>query len=147
MKKSLNFAFLSAIAFAGAVSFSACSSSDEITDNPNYNPETGEVPVDFVFNVATSNEATTRMSSANTQAQLTEVFRGINNATLMTFSQKDGTTLQDGKNLATAATADKSYDFGTVLRAGSIDPDGDGSSAPKSRRSTRHPPSENHSTN
>ena len=135
MKKNFLYAMIGAIALTGAVGITSCSSSDDVVDvNPNYNPETGEVPVDFVFNVATSNEATTRMSSANTQAQLTEVFRGINNATLMTFSQKNGTTLQDGKNLATVATADKSYDFGTVLGAGTIDPDGDGSSAPKSRR-------------
>lgn len=135
MKKNLMFAMLGVIALTGAVGISSCSSNEDVVDvNPNYNQETGEVPVDFVFNVATGNEATTRMSSANTQAQLTEVFRGINNATLMTFSQKNGTTLQDGKNLAAAATAAKSYDFGTVLSAGAIDPDGGGTTAPESRR-------------
>ena len=131
MKKLFNYALFGAIALAGASGFTACSSSDEIAAevNPNYNAETKEVPVDFVFNVATSNEATTRMSSANTQAALSETFRGINNATLMTFSQSG-----DGKNLAAAATAAKSYDFGTVLGAGAIDPDGSGQTAPKSRR-------------
>lgn len=135
MKKLFNYALFGAIALTGAVGISSCSSSEDVADvNPNYNPETGEVPVDFVFNVATSNEATTRMTSANTQAALSETFRGINTATLMTFSQKTGTTLNDGKNLAAAAEAAKMYDFGTVLGAGAIDPDGDGSSAPKSRR-------------
>ncbi len=135
MKKLFNYALFGAIALTGAVGISSCSSSEDVADvNPNYNPETGEVPVDFVFNVATSNEATTRMTSANTQAALSETFRGINTATLMTFSQKTGITLNDGKNLAAAAEAAKMYDFGTVLGAGAIDPDGDGSSAPKSRR-------------
>ena len=135
MKKLFNYALFGAIALTGAVGISSCSSSEDVADvNPNYNPETGEVPVDFVFNVATSNEATTRMTSANTQAALSETFRGINTATLMTFSQKTGTTLNDGKNLAAAATAAKMYDFGTVLAAGAIDPDGGGTTAPKSRR-------------
>ena len=45
MKKMFKFAFLSAIAFVGAVSFSACSSSDDMAEsnNPNFNPETNEV--------------------------------------------------------------------------------------------------------
>lgn len=135
MKKYFNFAFLSAIALAGTFGLTACSSSDDLAGETNpINQNSKEVNVDFVMNVATSNEATTRMTSANTQATLAETFRGINNATLMTFSQKDGTALADGKNLAAAATAVKSYDLGTALTAGSIDPDGDGSSAPKSRR-------------
>ena len=43
MKKNFKYAFMSAIAFAGAVSFSACQSSDEIVDNPDYNPEDNSV--------------------------------------------------------------------------------------------------------
>ena len=135
MKKKLLFAFAGAIALSGAVGVTSCSSDKDVAEpNPGFNSETGEVPVNFVFNVATSNEASTRMSSANTQASLTETFRGINNATLMTFSQKDGTNLADGKNLAAAATAAKSYDFGAVLSSGALVPNGDGSSAPMSRR-------------
>ena len=86
MKKKLLFAFVGAIALSGAVGVTSCSSDKDVAEpNPGFNSETGEVPVNFVFNVATSNEASTRMSSANTQASLTETFRGINNATLMTF--------------------------------------------------------------
>ncbi len=40
MKKNFMYAFLSAIALSGAAGFAGCSSSDEIIDNPNYNPET-----------------------------------------------------------------------------------------------------------
>ena len=137
MKKNFIYALMSAIALAGAVGISSCSSNEDVVDvNPNYNAETGEVGVEFVMNVATGNESNTRMTSANAQAALSDPFRGIDNAVLMTFSQKTGTpaVLNDGKNLATAATADKSYDFGTVLTPGALDPDGDGSSVPKSRR-------------
>ena len=133
MKKNFKYAWLGAIALTGAMGFTACSTDNDVAETiSNNNSNTKEIPVNFVFNVATSNG--TRMSSANTQAALTETFRGINTATLMTFSQKNGTNLNDGKSLAAAATAAKSYDFGTVLGAGALDPDGDGSSAPKSRR-------------
>ena len=120
MKKFMNYAFLSAIAFAGALGFSGCSSSDDVIaeNNPNYNPETDEVNVDFVFNVSTSNEATTRMSAANTQATLSQPFRGINNAYLGTF--KLGS---DGKFLTDATTeADKLHSLGNVIGAGKLNP-------------------------
>ena len=47
MKKNYVYALMSAIALAGAVSFSACSSSDEIIDNPDYNPEANSVKTQF----------------------------------------------------------------------------------------------------
>lgn len=83
MKKSLNFAFLSAIAFAGAVSFSACSSSDEITDNPNYNPETNTVKTQIALNIAPS-ESHTRM--ATTTVQESGTFRGMTGVNLISFT-------------------------------------------------------------
>lgn len=66
MKKNFKYAFMSAIAFAGAVSFSACSSSDEIVDNPNYNPETNAVKTEFAININHPGSHT-RMATANTQ--------------------------------------------------------------------------------
>lgn len=130
MKKYFNFAFLSAIALAGTFGITACSSSDDLAaeTNPNYNPDTKEVAVDFVMNVATGNSGSTRMTSANTQAELSEKFRGIEKAALMAFSLTN-----DGKNVATAASANKYYDMGTIMGAEAIDPDGTGST-PKSRR-------------
>ena len=130
MKKYFNFAFLSAIALAGTFGLTACSSSDDLAadTNPNYNPNTGEVAVDFVMNVSTGNTATTRMTAANTQADITQAFRGITSASLMTYSQTD-----NGKSLATATEATKDYSLGTVLTNGYLDPDGSGST-PKSRR-------------
>lgn len=66
MKKNFKYAFMSAIAFAGAVSFSACQSSDEIVDNPNYNPETNAVKTEFAININHPGSRT-RMETANTQ--------------------------------------------------------------------------------
>jgi hypothetical protein len=118
MKKYFKYALLGAIALTGAVGFSACQSSDEIVDNPNYNPETNEVLTKFVFNVSTGNEATTRQSSAATQATNTETFRGITNAALFSYKLTD-----DGQHIATAAVADKYYDLGQVIASSTIDKD------------------------
>ena len=130
MNKNFIYAMLSAIALTGTVGLSSCSSSEDlkVEDNPSYNAKTGEVGVDFVMNIATGNTASTRMSSANTQATESEKFRGIENAALMAFTLTD-----DGKNVATASTANKHYDMGTIMGAEAIDPDGTGST-PKSRR-------------
>ena len=80
MKKLFSFASLSAIAFFGAVSFTACSSSDEVVENnPNYNPETNAVKTEFVINVTQPNERT-RMLADNAGAG---AFQGINNMKLL----------------------------------------------------------------
>ena len=86
-KRSIYLMLSSAVALAGIFGLSGCSSSDDVTaeTNPNYNPETNEVNVDFVFNVSTANEPLTRMTAANTQATTSQVFRGINNAHLGIF--------------------------------------------------------------
>ena len=120
MKKIFKFAFLSVIALVGASGFTSCSSTDEAeVTNPNFNPETNEVITKFVFNVATGNEATTRQSSAATQATNTETFRGIDHAALFSFKNIAG----DGKTIAAAGTADKRYDLARIVAAGSIDKD------------------------
>lgn len=143
MKKYFNFAYVSAIALLGASGFTACSSEDElveaeqpqvqqVADSPLYNPRTGEVGVEFVMNVS-SGSGSTRMSAANTQATLDQTFRGIDNALLATFTQKDGDNFADGKWITTATTAGKTYNLGEILSGGALDPNGTGST-PKSRR-------------
>ena len=120
MKKNFIYALLSAIALTGATTFTACSSSDEAeVNNPNYNPETNEVVTKFVFNVSTGNEATTRQSSAATQATTSETFRGITNAALFTY-KLTGTPTGDGQHLATAAVADKYIDLGSPVASSTI---------------------------
>ena len=121
MKKVLNFALIGAIALTGATMFTGCSSGDEAVvenNNPNYDPDTQTVYAQFVFNVSTGNQATTRQSSAATQATTSETFRGINNAALFTYKLAD-----DGKHLAAAAVANKFIDLGTPLASGTITAD------------------------
>lgn len=116
MKKLFNYALFGAIALTGTFGLTACSSSDEAAENnPNYNPETNEVLTKFVFSVSTGNQATTRQSSAATQAVNTETFRGITNAALFTY--KLGT---DGKHLAEATVANKYIDLGQPVASSTI---------------------------
>lgn len=116
MKAKKNLAFLGAIALAGAVGFSGCSSDNDLATNPSYNPETGDLNVDFVFNVSMGNEPTTRMSAANTQARLTDPFRGITDAYLATYKLND-----DGKYITDPSlVADKLNVLGPVLGAGKL---------------------------
>jgi len=132
MKKIMNYAILSAIAFTGAIGFSSCSDENVgAENNPNYNPATDEVNVDFVFNVSTANEPTTRMSAATTQANLSQPFRGITDAYLGAF--KLGT---DGKYVTDPdGAADKLYPLGSVLGAGKLNPNVEASGdVTKSRR-------------
>lgn len=118
MKKKLLFAFAGAIALSGGTLLTSCSGSDDAVaenNSPNFNQEKNEVFTQFVFNVSTSNQATTRQSSAATQATTSETFRGINNAGLFTYKLAD-----DGKHLAAAAVANKFIDLGSPLASGTI---------------------------
>ena len=66
MKKVLNFALIVAIELTGATMFTGCSGSDDAVaenNNPNYDPDTQTVYAQFVFNVSTGNQATTRQTS------------------------------------------------------------------------------------
>ena len=119
MKKYFNFALMGAIAFLGTFGFTACSSSDDTTaeqkapDSPFYNPETGEVGIEFAMNVATGN--TTRMSADATQATTENAFRGIDHAYFLTDKQD-----ADGKHVATATTMDRIYDLSQVLAPNAV---------------------------
>lgn len=120
MKKMFKFAFLSAIAFTGAVFFTACSSDDKLAEvnNPNFNPETNEVTTQFVFNVSNGNTTITRQSEDATQASSAlplNKFRGIDNSHVMCFINGD-----DGHYLTTAAVAAKSFDMARVANAGTL---------------------------
>lgn len=95
MKKMFKYASLGAIALVGAISFSACSSSDEIVDNPNYNPETNTVKTQIALNIAPS-ESHTRMA-ANT-VQESGSFRGMTGVNLISFigAPADATLAENG---------------------------------------------------
>lgn len=93
MKKNFKYALMSAIAFAGAVIFSACSSSDEIVDNPDYNPETNAVKTQFTISLPGDVGKTTRMASNIVQLDDDEAsvtFRGMDNILLVPYTLGSG---------------------------------------------------------
>ena len=126
MKKQSIYALMSAIALAGAVGLSACSSSkDDVGEvNPGYNAQTGDVPVQFVLNISTNSQGKTRMSAGNVQ-EGTVPFRGIQNAKLYSFKLPD-----DGSHVYASTLKDRVYDLDMLIDAGGLNPSG----TPKSRR-------------
>ena len=73
MKKQSIYALISAIALSGAIGLASCTSSSadeaEVNPNPGYNPVTGDVPVQFVFNLAAgSAQSGTRQTADAAQA-------------------------------------------------------------------------------
>lgn len=82
MKKNFKYAILSAIALVGAVSFSACSSSEDLEDvNPTYDGKT--VKAQFAISIPAYGQNPTRMTSLNTQQQ---GFLGISDLRFYPFS-------------------------------------------------------------
>lgn len=123
-KKYFFFAMMGAIALAGTLVFTACSSENEVAaveENPTYDAATGLVKSQFVLNIASN--AQTR-SSANTVQAGGENFRGIDNTLLFAFK-----TSGKGFVDATSAAADAAnrYDLGMVAAANSLDNDGSNS--------------------
>lgn len=88
MKKNFKSAFLSAIALLGAVSFSACSSSDDAIDNPNYNPETNTVKAQFAISIPSNVNAPQTRMLADIVQQADNSFRGMTGVTLIPFAAK-----------------------------------------------------------
>lgn len=86
MKKNFRFAFVGAIALLGAVGISSCSSSsDEVINNPNYDPETNSVKTEFAISLPNYVGASTRQSNVITQAQNPAVFRGMQDLVLIPY--------------------------------------------------------------
>lgn len=83
MKKRMLFAMMSVISLIGTVGLSGCSS-DEVINNPDYNPETGSVKTQFVFNVTQPQDRTRQTSTVVGNSS----FQGINDMYLFCF---DGT--------------------------------------------------------
>ena len=86
MKKYNKFGYVGAMMLAGLVSFSSCSSDDDMADvNPNYNPETGTVKTQFAIAVPYAGKAG-RMTDAIVQNQGYNQFRGMSNLRLLPFA-------------------------------------------------------------
>lgn len=97
MKKLFNLALFGAIALTGAVGFSSCSSSsDEVIDNPDYNPETNSVKTQFSISLPSNVGHGTRMTSDIVQSDdggTSPAFRGMDNIFLIPYSLGSGNVL------------------------------------------------------
>ena len=112
MKKFLSYAFVGAIALAGATVVSCSSDDSEGPVNPTFNGET--VKTDFTISLP-NNVVNTRMTDAITQqGQSLEAFRGMDNIKLIPFSSAiEGTSAKAGSIISLAEIAK------TDLKAGS----------------------------
>lgn len=130
--KRLIFA-LSAVALMGLAS--ACI--EQMDPNPDFDPVKNTVTTQFVLNIAPADPQTKQSDAAVQQANN---FRGLNNASLLTFSVMDGTTLKDGSMITTLNNesmrrATSYVDLSYALKPGSIDPwQTTSSTTPLSRR-------------
>ena len=115
MKKLFNYALIGAIALTGSTMLTSCSSSDDATaenNNPNYDPKTNEVNVQFVLNVATNANSTTRSSATNAQA--TGNFRGMDKVKLFAFNTGTKKAVQKDADFAAV------YDLDNLLAKNAI---------------------------
>ena len=85
MKNRFKYAMMSVTALVGATTFLGCSS-EEVVNNPNYDPETGRVKTEFVFNVTQPEERTRQTSEVVGNG----VFQGINDMYLFCFDDAPG---------------------------------------------------------
>lgn len=122
MKKNFKYALMSAIAFAGAVGFTACQSSDEIVDNPDYNPEKNTVTTNFVLNVAYADPTSTRQSATTVQKNIN--FRGIQDAKLIALGTGNSSWLAPYSGSATNGESyvKTTFDLGTLYSSTAITP-------------------------
>ena len=103
MKKNFMYAILSAIALTGAVSFSACSSSDEIVDNPNSDGQA--VKTQFTISLPQNVVKSTRQSAATVQdLQTVASFRGFEDMVLIPYASVSSNNVSGNRLTATSIT-------------------------------------------
>ena len=95
------FSLLSTTVLVSAVSFTACSSNDDVENNPNYDPVTNAVKTEFVINVTQPGERS-RMTAGDAGAGL---FQGINNMNLFCYAGAPATVnTMDASNKLTLSS-------------------------------------------
>ena len=119
MKKRLLFAMMGAIALTGSMVLSSCSSEDEVADvNPTYNSVTNEVTTEFVLNVPSAAQQTTRMSSDAVQRNSN--FLGMQDAHLISLSTGKSTWLAPFAGSTTGYEVVKNFDLGTLYGTSAV---------------------------
>lgn len=141
-KKYFFYAMMSAIALAGTLGLTACSSDDEVAaveNNPTYDPVAKTVNTQFVLNVSSATSDVTRMSATTVQKNAN--FRGMQDAKLIGLATGNsswlapyagGATVTDWT--ATTGTKTKTYDLGTLYGASAVDNTGTNNADNSSRR-------------
>ena len=121
MKKNFMFAMMGAIALTGAVGLTSCSSSDDVAAdvNPNYNPETNEVNVQFVLNVAANTGDNTTRQAADI-VQKNNNFRGLKDAKLIALKTGNPTWLAPFDGSASTSMGVKTFELGTLYSSSQI---------------------------
>ena len=133
MKQKLMLAMTGAIALAGSMGLSSCSSSDEVAEvNPTYNNVTNEVAVDFVLNVATAPNQFTRQSEATVQRS--QNFRGMQDAKLIGLSTGNSSWLAPFAGSSGDYAVNKTFDLGMLYGSSAVDNTGDNNKENSSRR-------------
>ena len=129
MKKNFLFAMMSAIALAGSLGLTACSSTDDIAEvenNPTYDSVTKTVTTQFVLNINPTGQGTTRQSA--TTVQKANNFRGMQDAMLIGLST--GKTYNSSyptywlapfAGSSTGYGVIKTYDLGTLYGETAVD--------------------------
>lgn len=85
-----NLALMGAIALTGAVGFTACSSSDDVTvNNPDFNPETNSVKTQFTISLPSGLNQTRQVSAVTQESG----FRGIEKIKLIPYTLASGDVL------------------------------------------------------
>ena len=98
MKNHFKYVMMGLMALVGAATLSGCSSNEEVDINPTYDPETGRVRAEFVFNVTQPGERTRQVSEVVGNG----TFQGINEMYLFCFDAApgNGSTLDENHTFA-----------------------------------------------
>ena len=123
MKRSLTL-----LGAALAVSFTACQREADVAQtNPTYDPETNTVKTNFVLNISTETGKDTKTTAEFVQADDTP-FLGLDAAHLLTYKLDDsnksaahGYFLYTPRPRGKAAAAERDYDLGSLVSAGTLD--------------------------
>ena len=113
MRRMKYFAYLSAIALASMLTLSACSSSEDAIDNPDYNPEDNTVKTEFAISLPNNVAGKTRASASTVQAAGYADFRGLKGIYLLPFA-----TTVTTDNVSTAAVNGSAITLGDVTKTG-----------------------------
>ena len=141
-KKYFFYAMMSAIALAGTLGLTACSSDDEVAaveNNPTYDPVAKTVNTQFVLNVSSATSDVTRMSATTVQKNAN--FRGMQDAKLIGLATGNSSYLAPFAGAATttdwsavSGIKAKTYELGTLYGASAVSNEGTNNADNSSRR-------------